>query len=239
MPVLWLAVLLLQSPCGGEAARHLANAVRLGQGFDLAGAADEYSAAVKAGCIAAQVAATYVRGLVLARAADAQFGSAASMQPLTQAVASLQSLAAADPVARMAHAVLRAAMPAAQHERAEMTLFIEEMLRLETIQLEAGLPGLPIVTAHEAAGQFWLQLHLYDEAARAFDLAAKRIGVTPHVMVGAARAAAGRRDFATACDQYTRLISWWAKRAGAPPEMAEAQGYVKQPQCAPAPAIRR
>jgi len=237
LPAAWLGVMLLQAPsCGGDAARHLANAMRLGEVFNLAGAAESYSAAAASGCAAAQVAAAYVHGLVAAHRADAQFGSAESLQPLKEAIADLERRVADDPAARIAQAVLRAAMPAAQHERAEMALFIEEMLRLERLQLEAGLPGLPVVTAHEAAGQFWLQLHVYDEATRAFDVAARRIGMTPHVMLGAARAAVGRRDVPQACVQYAALVAWWANRANAPAEVTEAQTYVKQPQCQARPA---
>jgi hypothetical protein len=126
-------------------------------------------------------------------------------------------------------------MPAAQHERAEMSLFIDEMLRMESLQLEARQPALPVLSAHEAAGRFWLQLHLYEEARRAFEVAGDRIGQTPHVMLGAARAAAGRRDLPAACEQYRRLVAWWNDRAASPPEITEARTFVKQPSCTPPP----
>jgi len=137
--------------------------------------------------------------------------------------------------------VLRAALPAAQHERAEMGLFIEEMLRMESLQLEAQQPPLPVLSAHEAAGQFWLQLHLYEEARRAFERAAQRVGQTPHVMLGAARAAAGLKQVPAACEQYRRLVAWWKDRPGSPPEISEARAFIKQPSCAtpPAPPARR
>ena len=231
-----LAISLLQAaPCRGEAERHIATAHRLGETFDLAGAAEAYAAAVTSGCPDARAAAIYVRGLIAARAADAQFGSAASLQPLKETVSALEAFAIADPVARAMQAVVRAAMPAAQHERAEMALLIDEMLRQESLQLEARLPGLPVLSAHEAAGYFWLQLHLYDEAARAFDAAGRRIGQTPHVLLGAARAASGRQDVAGACGSYERLVSWWGTRAAAPSEIAEARGFLEK-RCAALPA---
>lgn len=237
MDALLLAVALLQDPpCRGEAAVHLTDARRRGEAFDLSGAADAYAAAARADCPSAQAAAIYLRGLVVARAADAQFGSAAALQPLKQAITELQPLAAVDPVARAMQTVLRAGMPAAQHERAEMSLFIEEMLRMESLQLEARQPGLPVLSAHEVAGQFWLQLHLYEEARRAFELAGQRIGQTPHVMLGAARAASGRRDLPAACEQYRRLVAWWNDRAGSPPEMTEARAFVTQPSCTQKPS---
>lgn len=236
MGALFLAIVLFQAgACGDEAQRHLADAQRLGESFDLAGAADAYATAVKSGCSDARAAAIYVRGLIAARAADAQFGSTASLQPLKEAMSALEPHAAADPVARAMQAVVRAAMPAAQHERGELTLLIDEMLRHESLQLEARLPGLPVISAHEAAGYFWLQLHLYDEAARAFDVAGRRIGQTSHVMLGAARAAAGRQDVAAACGHYNRLVSWWGTRPAAPPEIAEARGFLNQRRCAALP----
>jgi hypothetical protein len=130
-------------------------------------------------------------------------------------------------------AVLLAAVPAAQHERPEMALRIEEMLRLESQQLEAKQPPLPVLSAHEAAGYFWLQLHLYDDARRAFDEAARRVGQTPHLLLGQARTAAGRLDVAGACAQYQRLLSWWGSRPGTPREIIEARDYVMRPACAP------
>ena len=171
--------------------------------------------------------------------AEAQFGSAASLQPVRQAIAALEPHAAVDPLARIMQAVLQAAVPAAQHERAELALRIDEMLRRESLQLEARQPGVPVISAHEAAGYFWLWLHIYDEAGRAFDDAAKRIGQTPHVLLGIARTAAGRREVA-ACGHYTRLISWWGSRQGSPAEITEARAYVNEPQCAAAtiPGVR-
>jgi hypothetical protein len=232
---LFIAVALLQdASCRDDGARHLTEAARLGETFDLTGAAAEYDAAAGAGCDAAAAAATYIRGLIAARQADAQFGTAASLEPLKQSISSLESIGAQNPSARAMAAVLRAAIPAAQHERLEMALRIDEMLRHESLQLEAKQPALPVLSAHEAAGYYWLQLHLYVEAGRAFDAAAQAVGRTPHVLLGQARTAAGRQDPA-ACEYYRRLIAWWGSRSGSPPEMTEAREYVKRSQCAPRP----
>ena len=236
MPLfVFVTLALLQTgPCSGTAARHTADAARLGETFDLAGAAAAYARAAQAGCAETESAAIYIRGLLAARAADAQVGTAAALEPLKQAISSLDSHAAQSPSARAMAAVLRAAVPAAQHERAEMALRIEEMLRHESLQLEAKQPALPVLSAHEAAGYFWLQLRLYVEAGRAFDAAARAVGRTPHVLLGHARTAAGRQEPA-ACEHYRRLILWWGSRPEAPPEMTEAREYVKRPQCAPRP----
>jgi hypothetical protein len=226
-----LALVLQHEPCRGDAARHVEEALRRGAAFDLSGAADEYDAAARAGCAAGGPVAVYVRGLLAARAADAQFGSAASLQPLQQAIGVLELAAASDPVSRIMHAVLRAARPAAQHERAEMALFIDEMLRLESVQLAAGFQALPVISAHEAAGFFWLQLHAYNEAERAFGVAAQLLGPTPHVLLGLARTAAGRPDRPAACERYGQLVAIWESRPVSPPEIVEARVYLKQPHC--------
>ena len=233
--------LLQNAPCRGDAARHVEEAARLAGSFDLIAVAEAYSAAARAGCASADTVSIYVRGLIAARTAETQFGSAASLQSVRQAITALEAAAATDPVVRIMQAVLRAAIPAAQHERAEMALLIDEMVRRESLQLEARLPAVPVLSAHEAAGYFWLQLHVYDEAARAFDVAAQRVGQTPFVLLGAARSAAGQQRIAAACEQYRRLVSWWGSRPGSPPEMTEARVYVKQPPCAAAvtPGLRR
>jgi hypothetical protein len=229
-----LLVLLLaqDASCTGDGAGQVANAMRLGESFELAAAADAYAAAAAAGCPGVLPAVMYLRGLVAARAAEQQFGATAALQSLKDFITRLEPYAASDPVARAMQAVLRAAMPAAQHERPEMELLIDDMLHREALQLEAGLPGLPIVSAHEAAGLFWLYLHAYDEAARAFDVAAARIGNTPYVMLGRARAAAGRRNTALACSAYAQLIDWWSSRTSTPTEITEARDFVRQPACA-------
>ena len=232
--ILLKTALMQAVPCRGDAAGLITEAVSLGEAFDLAGSAAAYATAERAGCLAAAAPAAYLRGLVAAREADAKFGSAASLLPIKLAIASIDRIAATDPVASAMQLVLRASIPAAQHERPEMALLIEEMLRMESLQLEAKQPPLPVLSAHEAAGYFWLQLHLYVEAARAFDAAARAVGRTPYVMLGHARTAAGRQDPA-ACEHYSRLISWWGSRPGSPPEMTEAREYVKRSQCAPRP----
>ena len=241
MAALLLVLGLFQAPsCSGAAAGHVSDALRRGQVFDLGGAATAYAAAVRAGCPSARAPSIYLRGLLAARAAAAQFGTSASLGPLQQAMIDLEPFAASDPVARTMQTVLRAGMPAAQRERAEMTLFIDEMLRMESLQLEAKQPPLPVLSAHEVAGQLWLQLHRYEEARRAFETAARRVGQTPHVLIGAARAAAGAKNVRGACGQYRLLLAWWNDRLGPPPEIAEARAYVAQPQCAaPSPGTRR
>ena len=203
-------------------------ALRLGETFDLDGAAAEaYGAAARPDARRGgeRWPSTFAVSIA-ARAADAQFGSAASLQPVRQAIGALEPDAAADPVARIMQAVLRAALPAAQHERAEMALLIDEMLRRESLQLEARLPAVPVLSAHEAAGYFWLQLHIYDEADRAFELAAQtdRRDAARPAWCGAVRGRPATRR-AVACVRYTaaHLV------VGQPPRVAAGNDGGSRP----------
>ena len=146
----------------------------------------------------AGVARLYLEGLTAARAAYAEGGSPDSLAPVRAAVATLERAGTAG-LAPIAASVLRAAAAAAQSERDEMTLHLEHALRLELVQLEAGQPLLPGVSAHEAAGDLWLQVHGYEEARRAYERAAARIGMTPRIREGLARVCAR-----LACDSPAR-----------------------------------
>jgi hypothetical protein len=127
--------------------------------------------------------------------------------------------------------VLQAATAAAQSERAELALFLDQATRLEGLQLEARQPPLPIVTAHEAAGDLWLLVRDYDNARRAYLRAEERIGITPRIALGLARVAARVNDGLNACRYYRTFAWWWGKRTEEPPEIVEARAYLMQPAC--------
>ncbi|HLG55160.1 MAG TPA: hypothetical protein VI485_07505 [Vicinamibacterales bacterium] len=99
------------------------------------------------------------------------------------------------------------------------------------MRLSAGLPGTPMITAHEAAGDLWLQVHRYEDARRAYVRAAERIGATPRVTLGLARTAARLGDMAAACTQYRALVTSWKEAAAEPPEISEARTFLLQPAC--------
>ena len=229
---LLIALALMQgAPCHGEAAPHEATAVARGEAFDPAGASDAYFTAAGFGCAEADIAAHYLRGLVAARAAYAYGGSPESLAPVRQAVAFLEARAPSSPVAEMARVLLLAAAASAQSERGEMGLLLDHAVSLEAVQLEARQPGLPVVTAHEAAGDLWLQVHGYDEARRAYLRAAARLGETRRVRLGLARVAVRAGDAVAACTHYRALVSVWGRRADEAPEIREARDYVQDPVC--------
>lgn len=232
--VLLLVLSLLQElQCRGDAAQQVAAARSRGDAFDLIGAANLYFTAAARGCAGADVPGHYLRGLVAAGAAHAQFGSRESLAPVRDAIAMLDARGGTAPgLPQVARVVLQAAMAAAQSERPELALLLEHAVRLEGLQIDAGQPALPVVTAHEAAGDLWLLVRDYDNAQRAYRRAEERIGTTPRVTLGLARAADKLNDASTACRQFRALVRWWDRRPGEPPEIADARAYVARPACA-------
>jgi hypothetical protein len=84
--------------------------------------------------------------------------------------------------------VLKAAADAAQDERDEMALFLAHAVELERAQLEAGQPGAPGVTAHEAAGELWMRVRRFEDALRAYEQAKTVLGTTALIEIGISRA---------------------------------------------------
>jgi hypothetical protein len=239
MLALLLSLALLQHPgtCRAQAEPYLATAAERGEAFDLAGASEVFFAASGQWCIEAEIAGHYLRGLVAAREAYKAGGSPQSLAPVRLAIAAIDARASQAPaLAALARAVLQAAAAAAQSERDEMALLLEHALRLEAIQIEADQPPLPVATAHDVAGDLWLQVHRDEEAQHAFEQALARVGGTPRVMLGLARATARLKNVPAACDHYRKLLAWWDTRRDTPAEIVEARSFLAaQPACAASP----
>ncbi len=138
-----------------------------------------------------QIASLYTQGLADARAAFVKGAPPESLAPVRQAIAALGNISQERPgPAEIARLTLQAAAAAAQSERDEMALYLEQATRMERLQFEAGQPGAPVVSAHEVAGDLWLQVFRYDDAVRAYLRAADYVGMTPRVTEGLARARA-------------------------------------------------
>ena len=93
--------------------------------------------------------------------------------------------------------------------------------------LSAGLPGAPVITAHEAAGDLWLQVHRYEDARRAYQRAAERLGPTrrDHARPGARR----RRDSRTSrrrAGNTVRSSAAWKVSGPEPQEIIEARRFL-------------
>ena len=229
-----LLILLAQlGACGPEGLERLAQAEARAQAFDLAGA---LAAARAAGnCGAAAGAVEYLEGLLAAPEAVKQGGTVDSLRDVRSAVNALSRRAeGGERRWEVASFVLRAVAAASQYERDEMALYLAEATRIEALLLAASHPGAPFITAHEHAGDLWLQVHRFEDARRAYTLAAERVGRTPRVRLGLARVAARLQEPAVACQEYRWLLEAWGDRAETPPEISEARAYVtSEPGCVP------
>jgi hypothetical protein len=227
-----IALTLAQSTtCSPNAAALVTAATARAAVFDLAGAAQRLQSAVMSGCSDAVLPSIYLHGWIAARDAYRAGGSTESLRQVSQSIAMLQDAGGKSGPAQIAALVLQAAAAAAQSERDELALMIDYAVQLEDRNLTAMLPGLPMITAHEAAGDLWLQVHRYDDARRAYAKAAERVGVTPRITLGLARVAARLDALSTACSQYRALVGSWKGTGPEPPELSEARTFLTNPTC--------
>jgi hypothetical protein len=135
------------------------------------------------------VRSVYLRGWDAATEAARVGGSPESLASVRDVIATLDKLAGgAHGPAEIAAYVLRAAADAAQDEREEMALFLVHAIDLERAQIDAGQPGAPGISAHEAAGELWLRVRRYEDALRAYEHARSVVGNTPLIESGLSRA---------------------------------------------------
>ena len=137
----------------------------------------------------ADVETVYLRGWEAAREAARVGGTPESLAPVHLAIALLERIAGgAHGPAEIGHYVLKAAADAAQDERDEMAIFLAHAIDLERRQIDAGQPGAPGITAHEAAGELWMRVRRYEDALRAYEHAKSVVGTTPLIEAGLVRA---------------------------------------------------
>ena len=179
-----------------------------------------------------ELALIYLRGLAAGRAAYARGGDEASLAPVRAAIAAVGERAALGEVPEIVGFVLRAAVAASQSERDEMSVMLAQALQVERSRGARGLGGAPLITAHEMAGELWLQVHRFDEAAAAYRVARGYAGDSPLVTRGLARALARQNQVPEACGEYRRLADQAATlRATMREELGEADRYLRQPAC--------
>jgi hypothetical protein len=228
-----LLILLAQiGACTPDAVEKLAAAAERASAFDLAGALDVARAA--GDCDQAAGAIEYLEGLVSAPEAVKQGGTMDSLRDIRSAVNALSRRAeGGERRWEVASLALRAVAAASQYEREEMALYLAEATRIEGLLLAASQAGAPVITAHELAGDLWLQVHRFEDARRAYALAAERVGRTPRVRLGLGRIAVRLSEPALACQEYRWLLEAWGDRAESPPEIVEARTYTATPGCTP------
>jgi hypothetical protein len=223
-----LVVMLAVAQCQDNAG--LVAAAERAAVFDLRGARAALAADLS-GCAEIAVPYWYLRGLIAAREAYRYGGSPESLEPVKLAMSQLASRAEETRAAEIARIVLMAASAAAQSEREEMGLLLEHATTLERQQRSAGLPGAPIVTAQEVAGDLWLQVHRFEDARRAYLGAAEEVGSTRRVTLGLARTAFRLGDLPASCAQYRALAAGWPRPGGEPQELVEARTFLRRSEC--------
>ena len=212
---------------GRDARSLIAEAIVRAAEFDLPGAMELLRVTAARGDAGSEVGLVYLRGLVDAREAFEDGGTVAALTPVYGAIEALATLSQGRRgSAEIARFVLQAAAAAAQSERDEMRLYLDTAMQMELIQGAAGLPGAPLVSATEIAGDLWLQVDRYEDARQMYDDAADRVGPSLRNMVGSARASGRLKDVLAACTSYGALLETWGSRPGAPSEIAEAQTYI-------------
>ena len=212
---------------GRDARSLIAEAIVRAAEFDLPGAMELLRVTAARGDAGSEVGLVYLRGLVDAREAFEDGGTVAALTPVYGAIEALATLSQGRRgSAEIARLVLQAAAAAAQSERDEMRLYLDTAMQMELIQSAAGLPGAPLVSATEIAGDLWLQVDRYEDARQMYDDAADRVGPSLRNMVGSARASGRLKDVLAACISYGGLLETWGSRPGAPSEIAEAQTYI-------------
>ena len=195
--------------------------------FDLPGASDLLRVTADRGDRGAEVGLIYIRGLVAAREAFREGGTAAALAPVREAIESLGTIAQGRRgSAEIARLVLQAAAAAAQSEREEMRLYLETAVQMELVQGAAGLPGAPLVTAAEIAGDLWFRVGRYEDAQVAYTEAADRTGSSLRILAGLGRSASRLKDVLAACASYGSFLDTWGPRPGLPAEVVEARTYV-------------
>ena len=215
-------ILILLLACN---AALVAQAAARAAAFDLAGA---LAVARTAGdCDEAAGGVEYLEGLIGAHEAVGRGGTPESLREVRSAANALSRRGEGNRRWEAAALAMRAVAAASQYERAEMAIYLAEATRLEGLLLAAGLPGVPFLTAHELAGDLWMQVHRFEDARAAYLEAARIVGRTGRLRLGLARTASRLKDSEGACRGYESLLEWWGTRGEEPPEIAEARQYIR------------
>jgi hypothetical protein len=203
----------------------LRESTALARRLDVPAAAERLEQA-PTGCAQLRMAALYLRSLQAARDAYRTGGDAASLQSVMQAIETFERASTGgDRRAELARAILMAAAAAAQSERSDMALLLEHAMTLERRMVGGGEGTVWGVTAHEAAGDLWLQVHRFDAAAAAYITAATLFGDTPRITLGLARVAVQMKQPEPACRAYRSFISTWTGSSSAV-EVTEARAFI-------------
>jgi len=172
--------------------------------------------------------AAYARGLAAARAAWLR-ETPALLDIARTAAHSLERRAAeqgTQSLAELHRVSVMAAIAAAQEERAELGLFLTHATSMVVRPRPARAPTHPLIPVHELAGDLWLQVSRFRDAARAYAEALERHPGRPRAVIGLARASAGAGDAVNARTAYRKLLVLWKDADRDRAELAEAREYL-------------
>lgn len=173
-------------------------------------------------CPAVAVAAWSLRGWHAAGAADARGGAPDTLADVTTAVTTLDGLGPGVSDAGYAAALLHAATAAAQDERDELRLWLDQARDVSRrLALAGPAPRWPL-PIDRAEGELWLRVDDFELAETAF-IAASRLDTTAAAFRGLARARDRRGQRGAACAAYREVAS---RAAAGSPYAVEARGYL-------------
>jgi tetratricopeptide (TPR) repeat protein len=163
-------------------------------------------------CVPLEIARLSVMGWFEARTLAAAGGATEKQGPVQAILGQLEMLreraVRGSPVAieiEYAQTIIRAAISAAQDERAEMELLLgharDLVQRLESRSVRALWPR----PYNAAAGELWFEVDRYDEARAAFERAVQSDGAAV-ALVGLARSLARANRFEEACATFKRAV---------------------------------
>lgn len=176
-------------------------------------------------CAPLRLAAWAARGWITAAAAADRGGAPEALAPVAEAVEVLAAIGPPRSEAAYAVALLKAASAAAQDERDEMLVWIEEAQTIVTrLALVGPAPSWPL-PVDVAEGELWHGVDDYElaEAAFARALAAR---ASPLAWRGLARARDRRGNQSGACEAYRRVQQALAAESAAGPFAVEARAYL-------------
>jgi tetratricopeptide (TPR) repeat protein len=172
--------------------------------------------------------AAYARGVAAARAAWLR-ETPALLDTARAAASSLERRAArqgSQSLAELHRVCVLAATAAAQEERAELGVLLTHATSMVRRPGPARAPTNPIIPAHELAGDLWLQVSRFQDAARAFAIALERHPRRPRSLIGLARASARAGDVPRARAAYEEFLTVWNDADTDRPELSEAREYL-------------
>ena len=174
--------------------------------------------------------AAYARGIAAARAAwergqpDLLDIARASAMLLEQRTLRQGSSS----LAELQRVCVRAAIAAAQEERAELEVLLVHAASMTLRPAPPRAPTHPIIPVHELAGDLWLQVSRLRDAVREYAAAVEQHPRRPRPLMGLARAYARSGNTARARTAYESLLVLWKDADAGRPELVEATRFLER-----------